>query len=72
MAKALFGHVGMGPDPRLLAEINRLRRRVLDLEGEVNRLRTANSALASAVQEHEDVLALTVPDGVPETADALA
>lgn len=72
MAKALFGHVGLGPDYRLTAEITRLRQRVNDLEDEVVRLRKANAALASAVQVHDDVLSLTVPDGVPERAEALA
>jgi hypothetical protein len=37
MAKALLGHVG-GPDPRLMDEVRRLRRRVIDLETEVGRL----------------------------------
>lgn len=72
MAKALFGHVGLGPDYRLTAEIARLRQRVTDLEDEVLRLRKANDALASSVQMHDDVLALTVPDGVPESVEALA
>jgi hypothetical protein len=44
MAKAILGHVG-GPDPRLLAEVARLRRRVRDLEDEVTRLSTENEAL---------------------------
>jgi hypothetical protein len=38
MAKALFGHVG-APDPRLVAEVQRLRRRVRDLEDELERAR---------------------------------
>jgi len=37
MAKALLGHVG-GPDPRLVDEVRRLRRRVVDLETEIGRL----------------------------------
>jgi hypothetical protein len=37
MAKALLGHVG-GPDPRLMDEVRRLRRRVIDLETEIGRL----------------------------------
>jgi hypothetical protein len=37
MAKALLGHVG-GPDPRLVDEVRRLRRRVSDLETEIGRL----------------------------------
>ena len=44
MAKAILGHVG-GPDPRLMAEVARLRRRVGELEAEVTRLSTENQAL---------------------------
>jgi hypothetical protein len=44
MAKAILGHVG-GPDPRLLAEVARLRRRVAELEAEVLRLTEENQAL---------------------------
>jgi hypothetical protein len=43
MAKALLGHIG-GSDPRILAEIALLRRRVSDLEAEVLRLRAENEA----------------------------
>ena len=44
MAKAILGHVG-GPDPRLLAEVARLRRRVNELQAEVSRLTAENQAL---------------------------
>ncbi|HUV48114.1 MAG: hypothetical protein WBC76_00510 [Actinomycetes bacterium] len=44
MAKAILGHIG-GPDPRLLAEVARLRRRVSDLQSEVERLTAENEAL---------------------------
>jgi hypothetical protein len=44
MAKAILGHVG-GPDPRLLAEVARLRRRVGELQSEVERLTAENQAL---------------------------
>lgn len=44
MAKAILGHVG-GPDPRLMAEVARLRRRVGELQAEVTRLSTENQAL---------------------------
>ena len=44
MAKAILGHVG-GSDPRLLAEVARLRRRVGELEAEVARLGAENQAL---------------------------
>ena len=33
MAKALLGYVG-GPDPRLVTEVRRLQRRVIDLEAD--------------------------------------
>lgn len=48
MAKALLGHLG-GPDPRILGELVRLRRRVGDLEAEVLRLRAQNDALAAVL-----------------------
>jgi hypothetical protein len=44
MATAILGHVG-GPDPRLLAEVARLRRRVGELQSEVERLTAENQAL---------------------------
>jgi hypothetical protein len=44
MAKAILGHVG-GPDPRLMAEVARLRRRVGELETEVTRLNAENQVL---------------------------
>lgn len=44
MAKAILGHVG-GPDPRLMAEVARLRRRVAELSREVERLTAENQAL---------------------------
>lgn len=40
MAKALMGHLA-GPDPRAAYEINALRRRIADLEDQVDSLRTA-------------------------------
>ncbi|AYY15350.1 hypothetical protein EF847_08275 [Actinobacteria bacterium YIM 96077] len=55
MAKALFGHVG-GPDPRLVTEVQRLRRRVSDLEAEITRLQAANDDLAQAALEHETMV----------------
>jgi hypothetical protein len=48
MAKALYGHLG-GPDQQLVAEVLQLRRRVRDLQGEVERLAAANDALARLV-----------------------
>jgi len=48
MAKALLGHLG-GPDPVTMTELARLRRRVRDLEEEVDRLRAANEAVTAIV-----------------------
>ena len=44
MAKAILGHVG-GTDPRMLAEVAILRRRVRELQAEVERLSAENAAL---------------------------
>jgi hypothetical protein len=52
MAKALLGHLG-GPDPVVVAELARLRRRTRDLEDEVERLRAANEALTALVAEDQ-------------------
>lgn len=49
MAKALFGHVSTGVDPRLLAEVARLRRRVRDLEDELARTRAMDAAIDEAL-----------------------
>ena len=43
MAKALLGHVGIGPDLRLAQEVRRLQLRIKELEAE----------LAEARAEHE-------------------
>jgi len=69
MAKALFGHVGLGPDVRVTAEMRRLRERVRDLEHEVARLEAANAALRNGLHVDDDMLTLSVPDGVTEQAE---
>jgi cell division protein FtsB len=61
MAKALLGHVG-GPDPRMVAEMRRLQRRVRDLEAELVRLQAENDALATA---QDDLVSLSAPDREP-------
>lgn len=48
MAKALLGHVGIGPDVRLVEEVRRLQRRVKELEAELEETR-ATQALEAAV-----------------------
>lgn len=62
MAKALFGHVGIGNDLRLVDEVRRLRTRVTDLEAELARLRAANDALVASVTVDDDIRMLTLDD----------
>jgi hypothetical protein len=66
MAKALFGHVGVGPDVRVMSEMHRLRERVRDLEHEVARLEAANAALANGLPVDGEMLSLSVPDSIIE------
>jgi hypothetical protein len=66
MAKALFGHVGVGPDVRVMSEMSRLRERVRDLEHEVARLEAANAALAAGLPVDGEMLSLSVPDIVEQ------
>jgi hypothetical protein len=58
MAKALFGHVGVGNDARLLAEVHRLRSRVRDLESELERALAVNEVLASQVDVSHELFEL--------------
>ena len=62
MAKALLGHVGVGTDHRLAAEVRRLRTRVLELEDELGRVRAANDALVASVHVEDDIRVLTQPE----------
>ena len=66
MAKALFGHVGLGPDVRVTSELRRLRERVRDLEHEVARLEAANAALRNGLHVDDDMLSLSVPDSIEQ------
>ena len=59
MAKALLGHVGVGTDLRLAAEVRRLRARVLELEGELSRVKAANDALVASVHVEDDISMIT-------------
>ena len=56
MAKALHGHL-VGPDPRAALEINALRRRIAELQDQVERLSTE---LAAA--QHAAPLAVDLDD----------
>jgi cell division septum initiation protein DivIVA len=66
MAKALFGHVGVGPDLRMAAEVRRLRQRIRELEQEIGELRGANSELMSRVSVNDELISLAaVADAEP-------
>ena len=52
MAKAILGHVG-GPDPRMLAEMRRMQRRIAELESELLRVRAENDSLCAALHRDE-------------------
>jgi hypothetical protein len=60
MAKALFGHVGVGPDVRVMVEMRRLRERVRELEHEVARLESANAELTQGLRD--EMMSLSVAD----------
>jgi hypothetical protein len=68
MAKALFGHVGVGTDVRIASELHRLRERVRCLEAEVSRLEALNAAMR---QVDEEMLTISVPDTIEEHEPAL-
>jgi predicted DNA repair protein MutK len=48
----------------MVSELRRLRDRVRELEGDVARLHAANAALSSGLMLDDDMLTLSVPDGV--------
>ena len=58
MAKALFGHVGVGTDMRLAAEVRRLRTRVSDLEAALAHAQVVNEALAAQIDVSDELRAL--------------
>ncbi len=53
MAKALVGYIG-GPTNDQLRETAVMRRRIVDLENEVMRLKIENDGLLAAVRERVD------------------
>lgn len=62
MAKALFGHVGIGADLRLAGEVRRLRSRVEQLERELASVRAVNDVLAASVHLDDDLRLLTLDE----------
>lgn len=60
MAKALFGHVGLGSDVRLAAEVRRLRSRVAELEAELALVRAARDGLVAEMTVEDDLRSLTM------------
>ena len=65
MAKALFGHIGTGPDLRLADEVRRLRSRVVALERELVLVRATNDALAASMTVEDDLRTLTLEGSEP-------
>ena len=65
MAKALFGHVGVAGDPRLVGEVRRLRVRIGELEAELAQARAASDALAASVTVEDDPRTLTLEANAP-------
>ncbi len=63
MAKALLGYVAA--DHRQLGDIQRLRRKIADLEAMVLRLQAENDALAAQLHDGE---LLTLPDHLQSRA----
>jgi len=65
MAKALFGHVGLGPDLRQAAEVRRLQMRVRELEVELHRAHERYEHLVSSLTVDDDMIRLSMPDAEP-------
>lgn len=59
MAKALLGFVGTSADPRILAELESLRRRVQTLQSDLAAARTELAALRA---RDAQVASLSLPD----------
>jgi len=67
MAKALFGHVS-ALDVRTVAEMQRLQRRVRDLETQLLRLQAENDALAVATRGESLLTTFDMPKPEPVLA----
>ena len=65
MAKALHGHVGIGNDLRLVAEVRRLRARVQELETELALARATSDALAASLVVEDDLRTLHLEQSEP-------
>lgn len=68
MAKALLGHVGLGPDLRMIADLRRLQKRVRELEREVMRLRVVNDELRLSAEVADRDLLMSTPTKEPALA----
>jgi hypothetical protein len=60
MAKALFGHVSMSPDYRLISDNRRLQMRVRELEVELAQVRADYESLMSHVTVGDELM-LSLP-----------
>ena len=65
MAKALLGHVGIGSDLQLVAEVRRLRGRVRELESELALARATSDALAASLTVEDDLRTLHLEHSEP-------
>ncbi len=65
MAKALFGHTGIGSDLRLAAEVRRLRTRIVELEGELAMSRATSEAFAASLTVEDDLRSLSLEGSEP-------
>lgn len=62
MAKALLGHVGIGPDQRLVIELRRAHARISQLQEELERVRAENEALVGSLHMDSQLDGALGPD----------
>lgn len=65
MAKALLGHVGVGHDLRLAAEVRRLCARVAELEQQLAMAHATSDAFAASLTVEDDIRTLTLEGSEP-------